>query len=312
MVRRQQLRLPRRCLVRGVAMTRFGNLALAINVAFVGSWCCSLQSRFCFVNSRVVPCAVKVRPSVLATNSFARGTLTTETSRHAAGFISMASAIGLVSLVVLAGGTAGWRSTRGARDLGGNSSMLLASARGVDPMVSPFDGGSRGGRKPALPLTHENVEAVLDELRPFLRNDGGDCRIVSIDKCIVSLELQGACQSCSASVVTLKMGIERTLVERIPEIEEVISVTSDMLPLNQDGVEEVLNGIRPFFSVSGGTISFKEIVDGNPPSIVLEMSGPPLRSIAVRVEVVNRIRRKYPWVQDVRVEGAVIEATAST
>lgn len=162
--------------------------------------------------------------------------------------------------------------------------------------------------KPKLPLTLENVETVLDELRPYLRSDGGDCKIVEIDGNIVKLELQGSCSSCSASSVTLKMGIERTLKERIPEVSEVIAVSPDEEPLSQEGVEEVLNGIRPFLSVSGGTIDLHELVDGMNPRLVLKMKGPPLKSMAVRVEIINRIKRRFPLVQDVDIVGSEEEA----
>jgi len=171
------------------------------------------------------------------------------------------------------------------------------------PMVSPFsEDGSAAGEKPKLPLTWENVDMVLDELRPYLRNDGGDCVISEIDGPIVMLELQGSCQSCSASAVTLKMGIEKTLMERIPEIAEVQSVLPGQEPLSKEGIEEVLNGIRPFLSVSGGSIDLQDFTDNFASSqIILEMSGPPLKSTAVKVEVVNRMKRKYPIVQDVQI-----------
>jgi Fe-S cluster biogenesis protein NfuA len=75
-----------------------------------------------------------------------------------------------------------------------------------------------------LALTNENVETVLDELRPYLMADGGNVELVEIDGPIVNLRLQGACGSCPSSSMTLKMGIERKLRESIPEISEVIAV----------------------------------------------------------------------------------------
>ncbi|CAD5980094.1 NifU-like protein 2, chloroplastic [Planktothrix tepida] len=75
-----------------------------------------------------------------------------------------------------------------------------------------------------LALTEDNVETVLDELRPYLMADGGNVEIVDIDGPIVQLRLQGACGSCPSSTMTLKMGIERRLRERIPEIAEVVAV----------------------------------------------------------------------------------------
>ncbi len=73
----------------------------------------------------------------------------------------------------------------------------------------------------ALALTTDNVETVLDELRPFLMADGGNVELVDIEGPIVKLRLQGACGSCPSSTMTLKMGIERRLREKIPEIAEV-------------------------------------------------------------------------------------------
>lgn len=73
----------------------------------------------------------------------------------------------------------------------------------------------------SLPLTADNVETVLDEMRPYLMADGGNVELVEIDGPIVKVRLQGACGSCPSSTMTLKMGIERRLKEFIPEIVEV-------------------------------------------------------------------------------------------
>jgi len=75
-----------------------------------------------------------------------------------------------------------------------------------------------------LTLTTDNVEKVLDEMRPYLMADGGNVELVEIDGPIVRLRLQGACGSCPSSTMTLRMGIERRLREFIPEIAEVEQV----------------------------------------------------------------------------------------
>ncbi|MEB3214097.1 MAG: NifU family protein [Leptolyngbyaceae bacterium] len=75
-----------------------------------------------------------------------------------------------------------------------------------------------------MELTNENVEKVLDELRPYLISDGGNVELVELDGPIVRLRLQGACGSCPSSTMTLRMGIERKLRESIPEIAEVEQV----------------------------------------------------------------------------------------
>ncbi len=75
-----------------------------------------------------------------------------------------------------------------------------------------------------MALTPENVETVLDEMRPYLMADGGNVELVELDGPIVKLRLQGACGSCPSSTMTLRMGIERRLREFIPEIAEVEQV----------------------------------------------------------------------------------------
>lgn len=75
-----------------------------------------------------------------------------------------------------------------------------------------------------LALTPENVETVLDEMRPYLMADGGNVELVELDGPVVKLRLQGACGSCPSSNMTLRMGIERRLREFIPEIVEVEQV----------------------------------------------------------------------------------------
>jgi Fe-S cluster biogenesis protein NfuA len=76
----------------------------------------------------------------------------------------------------------------------------------------------------SLALTTENVETVLDEMRPYLMADGGNVELVDIDGPTVKLRLNGACGSCPSSTMTLRMGLERRLREQIPEIGEVEQV----------------------------------------------------------------------------------------
>ena len=75
-----------------------------------------------------------------------------------------------------------------------------------------------------MALTLENVETVLDDMRPYLMADGGNVEVVELDGPIVKVRLQGACGSCPSSTMTLKMGLERKLREMIPEIAEVEQV----------------------------------------------------------------------------------------
>lgn len=70
----------------------------------------------------------------------------------------------------------------------------------------------------------EQVQEVLNKLRPFLLRDGGDVELVDVEEGIVRLRLMGACGSCPSSTITLKAGIERALIEEVPGIKEVEQV----------------------------------------------------------------------------------------
>ena len=71
----------------------------------------------------------------------------------------------------------------------------------------------------------EKVQEVLELIRPALQADGGDVELVDVtDDGIVSVRLTGACGSCPMSTMTLKMGIERTLRDKLPEVKEVVQV----------------------------------------------------------------------------------------
>jgi Fe-S cluster biogenesis protein NfuA len=66
------------------------------------------------------------------------------------------------------------------------------------------------------------VESALDQLRPYLKADRGDVSLLGItDDMIVRLQFQGECSSCSMSAMTLKAGIEETILRMVPEIRGV-------------------------------------------------------------------------------------------
>ncbi len=71
----------------------------------------------------------------------------------------------------------------------------------------------------------EEVKKVLDMIRPNLQADGGDVELLEVtEDGVVKVKLVGACGHCPMSTMTLKMGIERTLKEKVPGVKEVISV----------------------------------------------------------------------------------------
>ena len=70
----------------------------------------------------------------------------------------------------------------------------------------------------------DEVEEVLESIRPMLMNDGGNVELVDVDDGVVKVRLVGSCVSCSSSTMTLKMGIEKALKKAIPMVRCVESV----------------------------------------------------------------------------------------
>ena len=71
----------------------------------------------------------------------------------------------------------------------------------------------------------QQVKDVIEAIRPSLQSHGGDIELVSIeDDKKVNVRLQGACQGCPSARMTLKMGVERILKEKVPEVSEVVAV----------------------------------------------------------------------------------------
>jgi Fe-S cluster biogenesis protein NfuA len=85
-----------------------------------------------------------------------------------------------------------------------------------------------------MPETTENtpmgvrqqVQAVVDHIRPLLQADGGDIELVDVDESTgtVSVRLQGACRGCPGAAMTLTMGVERHLREKVPAVRKVVAV----------------------------------------------------------------------------------------
>ena len=74
------------------------------------------------------------------------------------------------------------------------------------------------------------INQALDEIRPFLKDDGGDIALIELtDDFVVKVKFLGACQSCSMSSMTLKGGVEETIKRRIPEIKEVIMMEENSI-----------------------------------------------------------------------------------
>ena len=85
---------------------------------------------------------------------------------------------------------------------------------------------------PTQPQSHENsvsvkdkVQGVINLIRPAVQADGGDIELVDVTSGgVVQIRFHGACHGCPSSTMTLQMGIERNLREKVPEITQVIPV----------------------------------------------------------------------------------------
>ncbi|KAM0946327.1 putative NIF system FeS cluster assembly, NifU, Fe-S cluster assembly domain superfamily [Dioscorea sansibarensis] len=152
-----------------------------------------------------------------------------------------------------------------------------------------------------LPLTAENVESVLDEVRPYLIADGGNVALHEIDGNVVRLKLQGACGSCPSSVMTMKLGIERRLMEKIPEIVAVEPIADEEtgLELSEENIEKVLDEIRPYLVGTGGGVL--EFVSIEEPIVKVRLTGPAAGVMTVRVALTQKLREKIPAIAAVQI-----------
>jgi Fe-S cluster biogenesis protein NfuA len=75
------------------------------------------------------------------------------------------------------------------------------------------------------PSLREKVQGVIDLIRPAVQADGGDIELVDVTAAgVVQIRFHGACHGCPSSTMTLQMGIERNVRERVPEVTQVVPV----------------------------------------------------------------------------------------
>ncbi|MEP0366163.1 MAG: NifU family protein [Cyclobacteriaceae bacterium] len=74
----------------------------------------------------------------------------------------------------------------------------------------------------------DQIEAALQNIRPYLEADGGDVKVLEVTNGVVKLELLGNCGSCPMSTMTLKAGVEEAIKRAVPEIKsvEAVNITS--------------------------------------------------------------------------------------
>ena len=70
----------------------------------------------------------------------------------------------------------------------------------------------------------DRVEKALAKIRPMLQRDGGSVELVDIEGTVVKVRLTGACHGCPMSQMTLKAGVERIVIQEVPEVTQVTAV----------------------------------------------------------------------------------------
>ncbi|KAK2418864.1 nifU protein 1, chloroplastic [Trifolium repens] len=144
-------------------------------------------------------------------------------------------------------------------------------------------------------LTASNVDLVLEDVRPYLISDGGNVDVVSVENGVVSLKLQGACESCPSSTTTMKMGIERVLKEKFGDsIKDIVQVYDDdqARETTVEAVNNHLEILRPAIKNYGGSVEVLSVEGGD---CVVQYVGP--ESIGSGVKAA--IKEKFPDILNV-------------
>ena len=78
-------------------------------------------------------------------------------------------------------------------------------------------------RDPNVEVDLEVLNDTIEYIRPDVQADGGDIKLASVEDGVVNIEMLGACQGCPLSIATLKSGIERIIIDKVPGVEQVIA-----------------------------------------------------------------------------------------
>lgn len=172
---------------------------------------------------------------------------------------------------------------------------------------SPFEGMNATSKsaddmpeaqKSSEEMTVESVDRALDEVRPYLIQDGGNVEVVSVVNGAVALRLSGACGDCPSSTTTMKMGLERRLREVFGDaVTDVYQVQLVQPESTIDTVNTHLDFLRPAISNYGGSVEVLKVEDG---VCEIKYEGPEVIWEGVSTSITDR----FPEVNEVRRIGA--------
>jgi Fe-S cluster biogenesis protein NfuA len=93
------------------------------------------------------------------------------------------------------------------------------------PSIAPSSSAGSISESSVPVSVRERVQSVINLIRPAVQADGGDIELVNVTELgVVQVRFHGACHGCPSSTMTLHMGIERNLREKVPEVTSVVSV----------------------------------------------------------------------------------------
>ena len=99
-------------------------------------------------------------------------------------------------------------------------------------------------RKPCATIAHvndlyERVDKALDKIRPYIHSHAGDVNIVDVnDEGVVKLQMVGTCHGCPMSMLTLRLGIERILMDEVEGVTEVVSLKPQEFDIDSEADDD--------------------------------------------------------------------------
>lgn len=75
-----------------------------------------------------------------------------------------------------------------------------------------------------MSIQEEKIREIIEKLKPYLINDGGNIEFIKYEDNIVYIKMLGACANCQMLDLTLKEGIESAIMEEVPEVQGVVNI----------------------------------------------------------------------------------------